>query len=66
MVGCLLEQDFEKMIHVHLIHNCHIANTDKRAAQQLFGPHITSLKGKTTWITPPAVRMDHVEVPNKC
>ena len=65
MVGCPYEQDFEKILHAHLVQNCPVTTTDIRIAQQLFGQHLTSLKGKTTWSTPPEVRMDYVEVPNK-
>ena len=65
MVGCQSEQDFEKMLWGRLIQNCPVTTTDLRIAQQLFGPHIAFLKGKTMQITPPAVRMDCVEVPNE-
>ena len=64
MVDCPCEQDFEQMLHSHLIQNFPVTATDIRIAQQLFGPHIASLKCKTTQSTPPAVRMDYVEVPN--
>ena len=39
--------------------------TDIRIAQQLFGLYLASLKGKTTWSTPPAMRMDYVEMSNE-
>ena len=53
------------MLRAHLIQNCPVTTTYLRIAQQLFGLHLASLKGKTTWSTPPAVRIDYVEVLNE-
>ena len=65
MVGCPSGQDFEKTLCAGLVHNYPVMTTDIRIAQQLFGLYLASLKGKPTWSTPAAVRMDYVEVPNE-
>ena len=60
MVRCPSEQDFGKMLGACPIPNCQVMTTDIKIAQQFFDLHQASLKVKSTWSTPPAVRMGYV------
>ena len=62
MKGCSSEQDLEKMSYMQQLSSYDHINED---GMQLYGPLLTSLKGKTTWSKPPAVKIDNVQVPNK-
>ena len=46
LLGFLWERDFENMVRSSIIVNCHVKFSDVKNAKLIFGPDITSLKGK--------------------
>ena len=55
--------DLKSMIKMNAIKDCPITIEDIQVAQDVYGPAIPSLKGKTTRTTPSRVVRDVVEVP---
>ena len=44
------------LLKAGFLHNCPITSKDINNAEKIFGPDIPTLKGRTTWKTPPVVR----------
>jgi hypothetical protein len=57
--------DFKAIIWINLITNNLIMQEDIAIAEQVFGPDISSLKGKTTRKTPIPVINDYIEIPQE-
>jgi hypothetical protein len=47
MIGYPSTRDFLKLVDQHLIPNCPVGRSNIIAAEDIFGPHVHSLKGKT-------------------
>jgi hypothetical protein len=52
MVGYPSPKDFGNMVCSNMIRNCPITPSDVKAANNIFGPNIASLKGKIVHNTP--------------
>ena len=65
LLGFPLERDFENMVRSNMIVNCPVTFIDVKKAKLIFGPHITSLKGKSVRRKPSSVVTDYVEIPRE-
>ncbi len=54
---------YEAMVRLPMIKNCPLTLADIKIAQDVYGPDIPSLKGKTVRQQPPSVVTDYVQVP---
>ena len=63
LLGFLLERDFENMVRSNMIFTCPVTFYDVKNAKLIFGPDITSLKGKSVRRKPASVVTDYVEIP---
>ena len=50
---------------MNAIHNCPVTVEDVKIAERIFGPDMSSLKGKSMRRKPKPVRKDLVEIPNE-
>ena len=64
-IGCPSIKDYKMMIRNNYIHNCPVTEEDVKIAEDIFGPSIYGLKGKTVRRTPKQVVVDYVEVPRE-
>ena len=55
LLGFLSERDFEKIVCSNIIVNCPITFDDVKNAKLIFGPDITSLKGKSARRKPASI-----------
>ena len=55
MVGCPSDNDFIRILKTSSLPNCPVTPRDILIANELFGPDVGSLKGKTTQRAPPIV-----------
>ena len=55
--------DFIRFIQNKLIKNCPVTAQDVRNAEIIYGPDLGNLKGKTTRVKPPPIRVQHIEIP---
>ena len=65
MLGFPLEQDFENMVRSKMFVNCPITFSDVKNAKLIFGPDITSLKGKSVRCKTDIVVTDFVDIPRE-
>jgi hypothetical protein len=63
MIGNPTEEEFGGMVHEKLITNCSVTVQDVHNANQIFGPELANLRGKTTRTKPEHVRVDYVKIP---
>ena len=54
---------FKAMLKGNVIKNCPITHEDVNNAQKIFGPAISTLKGKSTRMTPKPVINDEISIP---
>ena len=54
--------DYEAMVHLPMIKNCPLTIAATKIAQDVYGPDIPSLKGKTVHQWPPPVVPDNIQV----
>ena len=65
LLGFLLERQFENMVCSNMIVNCLVTFSDVKNAKLIFGPDITSLKGKSGRRKPASVVTDYVDIPRE-
>jgi hypothetical protein len=63
MIGNPTKQEFVGMVRGKLITNCPVTVQDVHNANQVFGPDLANLRGKTTRTKPEQVRVDFVKIP---
>ncbi len=63
MIGCLLDRDYQGLMHEKLLTNCPVSVSDVQNAHQIFGPNLTGLRGKTVHQCPEHITLDYVAVP---
>ena len=59
------ERDFENMVRSNMIVNYPVTFSDIKNSKLIFGPDITSLKGKSVRKKPASVVTDYVEIPRE-
>ena len=62
LLGFRSDKDFENMVPSNMIVNCPVTFSDVKNAKLIFGPDITSLKGKSVRRNPYSVVKDYVEI----
>lgn len=62
-IGCPSLHDYKLLVENGLINNCPVTVNDIKVAEDIFGPDIHALKGKTVRQAPKRVETDYVEVP---
>ena len=65
LLGFPLKRDFENMVRLNIIVNCPITFEYVKNAKLIFGPDITSLKGKLVRRKPASVVTDYVDIPRE-
>ena len=65
LLGFPSERDFENMVRSNMIVNCPVTFSDVKNAKLIFGPDITSLKGKSVRRKLDSVVTDYVEIPRE-
>ena len=63
LLGFPLERYFDNMVRSNMIVNCPVIFSDVKNAKIVFGPDITSLKGKSVRRKPASVITDYFEIP---
>ena len=63
--GFPLERYFDNMVRSNMIVNFPVTFSDVKNAKLVFGPDITSLKGKSVMCNPASVVTDYVEIPRE-
>ncbi len=63
MIENSMDREFTGMVHEKLIANCPVTVHDVQNANQIFGPDLANLRGKTARSKLEHVRVDHVEIP---
>jgi hypothetical protein len=63
MIGKPSKKDYEGVVSGNLITNCPITTSDISNAREMFGPDLTSIRGKTVRRTPTPMVADYVAVP---
>ena len=65
LLGFPSDRDFENMVRSNMIGNCLVTFSDVKNAKLIFGPDITSLKGKSVRRKLASVVTDYVEIPRE-
>ena len=65
IVGSPTLEAFKAMLKSNIIKNCPVAAADVDIAEKIYGPAISTLKGKTTRQTPKPVVADEVMIPSE-
>ena len=63
IVGTPTVENFKALLRMNAIHNCPVTVEDVKIAERIFGPDMSSLKGKSMRRKPKPVRKDLVEIP---
>jgi hypothetical protein len=64
-LGILSLQDFRAILQMNVITNNPVTTKDIKIAEEIFGPDIGSLKGKTTKRKPVLVVNDYINIPQE-
>ena len=64
-VGTPTIENFKALLKMNAIKNCPVTTEDVNIAEKIFGKDMSSLKGKSTRRSPPAVREDVIEIPSE-
>ena len=62
-VGTPAVKNFKSLLKANMIKNCPVTIEDINIAEKIFGPSMSSLKGKSMRRTPKPVRADVIEIP---
>ena len=62
-MGCPTVEALKHAVRTNLIRNCPVTTTDITVAEQIFGPDVAAIKGKTTRGPAPAPRDEEIEIP---
>ena len=65
LLGFPSERDFNNMVRPNMIVNCPVIFDDVKNAKLIFGPDITSLKGKLVRRKPASVVTDYIDIPRE-
>eukprot|EP00978_Attheya_sp_CCMP212_P000843 scaffold1766_cov39-Attheya_sp.AAC.3 len=57
--------NFKSLLRMNIIKNCPVTTEDVNIAEKIFGPDVSSLKGKSTRRKPKPVRKDLIEIPKE-
>ncbi len=63
IIANLTEREFAGMVHEQLWTNCPVSIRDVDNANQIFGPDVANLRGKTTRTKPDCIRVKYVQIP---
>ncbi len=63
MIADPTEREFSLMVHEKLLTICPVTIRDVDNANQIFGPDLANLRGKTTRTKPEHVRVEYVQIP---
>jgi hypothetical protein len=65
IVGAPTMDNFKSLLWMNIIKNCLVTTEDVNVAEKMFGPDVSSLKGKSTRCKPKPVRKDLNEIPKE-
>ena len=65
IVGTPTMENFKLLLQTNIIKNCPVTVEDVNIVDQIFGPDMSSLKGKSTRRKPNPVRKDLIEIPKE-
>jgi hypothetical protein len=65
IVGTPTMDNFKSLLQMNIIKNCPVTIKHVNIADQIFGPDMSSLKGKSTQRKPKPVRNDLIEIPKE-
>ncbi len=60
---CPLSANKQGLVHLNLLKDCPITNSDIIHAHKIFGPNLPNLRGKTVRRKPERVRTEYVDIP---
>ena len=63
IMGAPTVDAFKAMLRGNMIKNCPVTSQDVKLAEEIYGPAISTLKGKSTRRTPKPVVVDEIEIP---
>ena len=58
-------RNLKHLVNGNFVKNCPITINDINIAENVYGPDIATLKGKSTRHRPPVVQQDNIEVPKE-
>mgnify|MGYP002176679840 FL=1 len=65
IIGTPTMDNFKSLLRMNIIKNCPVTVDDINIAEKIFGPDVSSLKGKSTRQKPKTVREDLIEIPKE-
>jgi hypothetical protein len=65
IVGTPTMENFKSLLRMNVIKNCPVTVEDINIAEKIFGPDVSSLKGKSPRRKPKPVRKDLIEIPKE-
>jgi hypothetical protein len=65
IVGTPTMENFKSLLQMNIIKNCPVTVEDVNIADKIFGPDMSSLKGKSVRQKPKPVRKDLIEIPKE-
>jgi hypothetical protein len=65
IVNTLTMNNFKSLLRMNDIQNCPVTVEDANISEKIFGPDMSSLKGKSMRCKPKPVRSDLIEIPNE-
>ena len=64
-IGTPTVANFKAALRGNMIQNCPVTSKDVQVAEEIFGPSVSRLKGKSTRRAPKPVRSDWIEIPKE-